>query len=278
MTQPAGDAPASDWFRTLLDTSEEIYFRYDLVPTRGFAYLSPSVRTLTGYDADAFYADPALCLRVIARDDRHVLRQALRARRALEVTVRVDREQTRIPILLRIVAVVRGRRVVALEGVARLAHGDGVLSVRDAARGTDREPTPQRLAALMYEVHELLHRVLPPRDGRPEPEPRHVVEIGELSVDLDRLSVTESGTPVSLTSRELMMLRYLVMRPGRVVTRSQLLTDVWGYQYTGDDRTVDVHVSRLRRKLPSLAGRLVAIKHLGYRLELDVQALKIANS
>lgn len=279
MTQPAGDAPASDWFRTLLDTAEEIYFRYDLVPTRGFVYLSPSVRTLTGHEADAFYADPALCLRVIARDDRHVLRQALRTRRALEATVHFEREQARVPILLRIVSVVRARRIVALEGVARLASGDAAAGSGGAMTATNREPTPQRLAALMYEVHELLHRVLPPRDGRPTADPAQVVRIGDLSFDLDRLAVTQNGTAVALTSRELMLLRYLVLRPGRVVSRSQLLTDVWGYQYTGDDRTVDVHVSRLRRKLPSLSGRLLAIKHLGYRLELESPGeLKIANS
>jgi DNA-binding winged helix-turn-helix (wHTH) protein len=227
---------------------------------------------LTGHDAEAFYADPALCLRVIARDDRHVLRQALRARRALELTVRLDREQTRVPILLRIVAVVRSGRVLALEGVARLASGDGGAATESLPEN-DRQPTPQRLAALMYEVHELLHRVLPPRDGRRASDPTQIVRIGDLAFDLDRLSVTESGTPVSLTSRELMVLRYLMLRPGRVVTRSQLLTDVWGYQYTGDDRTVDVHVSRLRRKLPSLNGRLLAIKHLGYRLDVEQDSL-----
>jgi DNA-binding response OmpR family regulator len=71
---------------------------------------------------------------------------------------------------------------------------------------------------------------------------------------------------VPLTSREVMVLRYLMLRPDRVVTREQLLTDVWGYSYTGDARTVAVHMSRLRRKLPSLRERLVAVKHLGYRL------------
>jgi DNA-binding winged helix-turn-helix (wHTH) protein len=273
MTQPAGGAPTSDWFRTLLDTADEIYFRYDLVPTRGFVYLSPSVRTLTGHAADAFYADPALCLRVIARDDRHILRQALRARRALELTVRLEREQTCIPIQLRIVSVVRSGRIMALEGVARLASGD-VAAPAGSMTANDREPTPQRLAALMYEVHELLHRVLPPHDGRRATDPAQVVRIGDLSFDLDRLAVMESGTPVSLTSRELMVLRYLVLRPGRVVSRTQLLTDVWGYQYTGDDRTVDVHVSRLRRKLPSLNGRLLGIKHLGYRLDVEQDALE----
>ena len=75
----------------------------------------------------------------------------------------------------------------------------------------------------------------------------------------------------------MLVLRYLLKRPGRVVTRQQLLTDVWGYRYTGDDRTVDVHISRLRRKLPSLGNRLVAIKHVGYRLDVDAGRARIAN-
>jgi DNA-binding response OmpR family regulator len=117
----------------------------------------------------------------------------------------------------------------------------------------------------------LLHRVLPAAvtataDGH------NALRLGDLALDPDRLIVTERGEPVALTSRELLVLRYLLERPGRVVTRQQLLTDVWAYSYTGDDRTVDVHISRLRRKLPSLRGRLVAIRNIGYRLDADAPA------
>jgi DNA-binding response OmpR family regulator len=104
-----------------------------------------------------------------------------------------------------------------------------------------------------------------------------LLRCGEVALDTERLTVSENGRGVTLTSRELMVLRYLLQRPGRVVTRAQLLTDVWGYSYTGDDRTVDVHVSRLRRKLPSLVSRLVTIKHVGYRIDDDRPA-RVANS
>jgi DNA-binding response OmpR family regulator len=73
-----------------------------------------------------------------------------------------------------------------------------------------------------------------------------------------------------------MVLRYLLERRGRVVRREQLLADVWSYQYMGDDRTVDVHMSRLRRKLPSLKGRLVALRNIGYRLDDDPD-VRVAN-
>lgn len=125
----------------------------------------------------------------------------------------------------------------------------------------------------MYEVHDLLHRVLPPATTT---QSGSQLKLDGLALDLERLTVTDAGIRVSLTSREVLVLRYLLQRVGRVVTRHQLLTDVWGYSYTGDDRTVDVHISRLRRKLPSLRHHLVAIKHVGYRLDSE-QSAQIAN-
>lgn len=261
--------PDPDWFRSLLDTADDVYFRYSLVPARGFVYVSPSVRTLTGHEAQAFMDDPALCLGLLAREDRRRLRQVLRAHRGITITVGVLRDGATVPVYIRTVAVVRSRRVVAIEGVARAVAGNDAAS---GAAGDARQPedlaTPRRLAALMYEVHSLLHRVLPEQLAA-DRAPRQVVRLGALELDLDRLTVTEGGQPVPLTGRETMVLRYLLTRPGRIVTRTQLLTDVWGYTYTGDDRTIDVHVSRLRRKLPSLASRLVAVKNLGYRIDMD---------
>jgi DNA-binding response OmpR family regulator len=126
----------------------------------------------------------------------------------------------------------------------------------------------------MYEVHDLLHRVLPPGSADAKREP--VLRLGDLSLDLDRLVVKEADVTIDLTSREVLVLRYFLQRPGRVITRRQLLEDVWGYRYTGDDRTVDVHISRLRKKVTLLRERLVALKHVGYRLDVE-HAAKIAN-
>jgi DNA-binding response OmpR family regulator len=63
-----------------------------------------------------------------------------------------------------------------------------------------------------------------------------------------------------------MLLQYMLQRPGRVLSRDLLLSDVWGYQYTGGTRTVDVHVRRLREKLPVLVDALVTVKQFGYKL------------
>jgi len=89
---------------------------------------------------------------------------------------------------------------------------------------------------------------------------------GSLTVDLDRHIVTAGGRDVKLTAKEFLLLRYFLERPGRVLSRDLLLTDVWGYQYTGGTRTVDVHIRRLREKIPLLADAIQTIKQFGYKL------------
>ncbi len=89
---------------------------------------------------------------------------------------------------------------------------------------------------------------------------------GSLVVDVDRHVVTDAGREVHLTAKEFMFLQYLLQHRGRVLSRDLLLSDVWGYQYTGGTRTVDVHVRRLREKLPVLANAIVTVKQFGYKL------------
>ena len=78
--------------------------------------------------------------------------------------------------------------------------------------------------------------------------------------------VSSDGQEVKLTAKEFMLLQYMLQRRGRVLSRDLLLSDVWGYQYTGGTRTVDVHVRRLREKLPVLVDALVTVKQFGYKL------------
>jgi two-component system, OmpR family, alkaline phosphatase synthesis response regulator PhoP len=88
-----------------------------------------------------------------------------------------------------------------------------------------------------------------------------------LTLDADRHDVTVAGTAVRLTAKEFLLLQYFLQRPGRVVSRDRLLTDVWGYQYTGGTRTVDVHIRRLREKIPLLNEAIVTVKQFGYKLD-----------
>jgi DNA-binding response OmpR family regulator len=85
-------------------------------------------------------------------------------------------------------------------------------------------------------------------------------------MDLSRHTVSDDGRDVRLTAKEFLLLTYLLRHKGRVLSRDVLLGDVWGYQYTGGTRTVDVHVRRLREKLPVLVEALVTVKQFGYKL------------
>jgi two-component system alkaline phosphatase synthesis response regulator PhoP len=109
-------------------------------------------------------------------------------------------------------------------------------------------------------------RALLRRAQRTNAPPATRVTYGPLVIDSDRHTVTEGGRPVTLTAKEFLLLEYLVRHRGRVLSRDVLLTDVWGYRYTGGTRTVDVHVRRLREKLPFLADALVTVKQFGYKL------------
>ena len=103
------------------------------------------------------------------------------------------------------------------------------------------------------------------RASRPTRAP-NVIKYGPIAIDSDRHHVAVDGEEVRLTAKEFLLLQYLMQHRGRVLSRDLLLTDVWGYQYTGGTRTVDVHIRRLREKMPVLAGAIETIKQFGYKL------------
>jgi len=86
-----------------------------------------------------------------------------------------------------------------------------------------------------------------------------------VTIDESSYQATSSGRPLDLTFKEFELLRYLVANPGRVFTREQLLSDVWGYDYFGGTRTVDVHVRRLRFKLGDRESVIGTVRNVGYR-------------
>jgi two-component system alkaline phosphatase synthesis response regulator PhoP len=119
---------------------------------------------------------------------------------------------------------------------------------------------------LMARVRALFRRL----ERRDESEAPLV--LGSLEVDRTRHTVRWGEKAVRLTAKEFALLVALLEARGRVLSRQALLEDVWGYAYTEGTRTVDVHVRRLREKLPGLAARLVTVKSLGYRLARDDDA------
>lgn len=93
-----------------------------------------------------------------------------------------------------------------------------------------------------------------------------LIAIDQIAVDPVRHVVTDRGRPVHLTVKEYELLRFLASNRGAALTRSRLLESVWGPEYLGGERTVDVHVRRLRSKLPSLDELLQTVHGVGYRL------------
>ena len=93
-----------------------------------------------------------------------------------------------------------------------------------------------------------------------------LLKIGPIQIDVESHHVTLDGHEVHLTAKEFLLLKYFVEHEGRVLSRDVLLSDVWGYTYTGGTRTVDVHVRHLREKLPVLTRALVTVKLFGYKL------------
>jgi len=142
---------------------------------------------------------------------------------------------------------------------ARAEESDRIVGLDLGADDYIAKPfSPNELVA---RVRALLRRV-----GRGTP-PDQRLRYRSIAVDLTRHTVLDDGRDVKLTAKEFLLLQYLLQHRGRVLSRDLLLSDVWGYRYTGGTRTVDVHVRRLREKLPALVDALVTVKQFGYKLE-----------
>ena len=118
-----------------------------------------------------------------------------------------------------------------------------------------------------FSPNELMARVraLLRRTAAPAAKDR-ILRCGPISVDVERHAVSHDGENVRLTAKEFLLLQYMLEHRGRVLSRDRLLSDVWDYQYPGATRTVDVHVRRLREKLPFLEKALVTVQQFGYKL------------
>jgi DNA-binding response OmpR family regulator len=92
------------------------------------------------------------------------------------------------------------------------------------------------------------------------------IRSGEISIDEDSYTAKIKGRTLDLTFKEFELLKYLAQHPGRVFSRSQLLQEIWGYDYFGGTRTVDVHIRRLRSKLgPEFEAIIDTVRNVGYR-------------
>jgi DNA-binding response OmpR family regulator len=142
---------------------------------------------------------------------------------------------------------------------ARAEEADRVIGLELGA--DDYVPKPFSPNELVARIRALMRR-----SRRQEPQ-EATLRFGPIVMDLSRHTVSSDGRDVRLTAKEFLLLQYLLEHRGRVLSRDLLLGDVWGYRYTGGTRTVDVHVRRLREKLPVLVDSLVTVKQFGYKLD-----------
>jgi two-component system response regulator RegX3 len=157
-------------------------------------------------------------------------------------------------------------RVPIIMVTARSAEIDAVVGLEVGA--DDYVSKPFRLRELIARVRVALRRA--PAAGVDEEERADVIEVGDVCVDSARHEVTVRGEPVALPLKEFELLELLVANAGRVLTRDVLIDRIWGPNYYGDTKTLDVHIKRLRAKVetdPGNPSRIVTVRGVGYRFE-----------
>lgn len=118
-----------------------------------------------------------------------------------------------------------------------------------------------------FSAKELVARVKAHLRRREGSVPEKSFQYGTLSVDTVKHEIRFKGGEIDLTAKEFELLLYMLENKGRVLTRDMILNHVWGYDYFGSTRTVDVHVTRLRQKIPLLTDAISTIKSFGYKLK-----------
>ena len=144
------------------------------------------------------------------------------------------------------------------------ARGDEIDRVVGFEVGADDYIVkPFSMRELMLRIRAILRRS--GSDGTPAAERQ--IRAGGILIDCSSHKVTASGQEIELTSTEYKLLLYLAEHNGRVMPRELLLQDVWGYNFVGDTRTVDTHVTRLRNKLGEAGEMIKTVRGFGYKIE-----------
>ncbi|HET7723944.1 MAG TPA: response regulator transcription factor [Propionibacteriaceae bacterium] len=146
---------------------------------------------------------------------------------------------------------------------ARDSEIDKVVGLEIGADDYVTKPFSHR--ELVARIRAVLRRG---QDAEPAPD---VIEAGDVRMNVERHEVTLHGEPVRLALKEFELLEMFLRNPGRVLTRGQLIDRVWGSDYFGDTKTLDVHVKRLRAKLeadPASPKLFVTVRGLGYKLDV----------
>jgi two-component system, OmpR family, response regulator len=131
---------------------------------------------------------------------------------------------------------------------------------------------PFSVKELMARVKALLRRAeMASRHSAAAGDQSPVISEGELQIDVERHAVSLGGASIDLTPKEFDLLVFMMKNKNRVMSRDYLLEKVWGYDFSGDTRTVDVHIRWLRQKIesdPADPKRLITVRGVGYKFEV----------
>ena len=127
---------------------------------------------------------------------------------------------------------------------------------------------PLEMKEVIARVHAVMRRFMP------DSVSARKLSFDKLVIDMEAYDLTVNGVKIDTPPKEIELLYFLASNPNRVFTRSQLLDEVWGFDYFGDTRTVDVHVKRLREKLENVSDQweLATVWGVGYKFKLNTQA------
>jgi two-component system OmpR family response regulator len=169
---------------------------------------------------------------------------------------RILRKETTVPILML---------------TARTDEVDKVVGLELGA--DDYLTKPFSMRELIARIRAMLRRVemMKPETKPQKGEPASPVKAGEIEIDIMRHEVINRGQVIELSPKEFDLLTFLIENRGHVFTRDFLLEKIWGYEYTGDSRTVDVHIRWLRQKLernPAVPDHIKTVRGVGYKFEM----------
>lgn len=170
----------------------------------------------------------------------------------IEVTKKLRQEKVSTPIIML---------------TARDEETDKIIGLELGADDYITKPFSPR--EVIARIKAISRRVGPP-EGQKDEEPSQLYRFQDFSIDLSNYTVSVGGEQISLTPKEFELLAYFVKRPDRVLSREKLLNGVWGYDYVGQTRMVDMHVSHLREKIehdPSHPVNIQTVRGFGYKFE-----------
>ena len=187
-----------------------------------------------------------------------------------------ERLERRLPDLLLLDVMLPGEDgVTTLKNLRQNPHTEGLPVILLTAKNAEYDKVlgldsgADDYVTKPFGVMELLSRIKAVLRRAGLSAPANTLSLGAISLDVGRRAVTVAGAPVSLTFKEFELLHYFLQNPGLVLSREKIMAAVWGFDFEGESRTVDMHIKTLRRKLGEAGSLIVTVRGVGYKLSAE---------